>query len=479
MSATYQKSRPFATESFRALQGFVEEATRRSVGGPEAFEDFERGLHKRMMAVEADIVSEHLKRHDVAASEIEVQGERYRRKGTFEKEYHALAGTFTIERSLYCPVSGRGRSVIPVELRSGVIQGAWTPLLARVMVRAVASTTPKEAAELFDEFGGARPSTSSLDRLPKSLSEVWELQREFFEEDLRCKETIPAEAVAVGVCLDGVLVPMKPEEASPEAESDDKPVEGGRGPRGYQEAACGTVSLYDSEGRRLETVRYARAPEHKKKTLKTQLEEELSAILAVRPDLILVCLSDGAEDHWRYLRGLAERVGAADCRMAADLFHVLERVKKALDAYYGEGTVAGRAAFEQLRIYLREQEDGVDQVLRALRYRRDRRRGSRRKTIAQQIKYIENRKKDGLLGYKDLLDAELPVGSGVVEAACKTLATERLKRSGMSWRPDGVQAILTFRSLIQSDRFSRAWEMIARQYRVDVVELDGSRTHAA
>ena len=94
-----------------------------------------------------EIVAQHLKRHDLNAPEIEVHGERYRRKGTFEKEYHGLAGAFTVERSLYCPASGRGRSVVPMELRSGVIEGAWTPLLARVMVRAVASTTPKEASE--------------------------------------------------------------------------------------------------------------------------------------------------------------------------------------------------------------------------------------------------------------------------------------------------------------------------------------------
>ena len=46
----------------------------------------------------------------------------------------------------------------------------------------------------------------------------------------------------------------------------------------------------------------------------------------------------------------------------------------------------------------------------------------------------------------------LPIGSGVVEAACKTLATERMKRSGMRWRQAGGQAILTFRALHQSTR---------------------------
>ena len=62
----------------------------------------------------------------------------------------------------------------------------------------------------------------------------------------------------------------------------------------------------------------------------------------------------------------------------------------------------------------------------------------------------------------------LPIGSGVVEAACKTLVTERLKRSGMRWGPRGGQAILTLRSLVQSRRFDHAWTLLAHSYRTPV-----------
>jgi len=65
------------------------------------------------------------------------------------------------------------------------------------------------------------------------------------------------------------------------------------------------------------------------------------------------------------------------------------------------------------------------------------------------------------------LNAEhLPIGSGVMEASCKTLVTQRLKRWGMVWRQDGQdgQAILTLRGLAQSDRFDRAWKMLAKTY---------------
>ena len=72
------------------------------------------------------------------------------------------------------------------------------------------------------------------------------------------------------------------------------------------------------------------------------------------------------------------------------------------------------------------------------------------------------------MGYAEAAQRGLPIGSGVVEAACRTLATERLKRSGMRWREAGGQAILTLRGWAQSDRFAAAWSLLSMTYRTDV-----------
>ena len=52
-----------------------------------------------------------------------------------------------------------------------------------------------------------------------------------------------------------------------------------------------------------------------------------------------------------------------------------------------------------------------------------------------------------------------------MEAAYKTLATERMKRSGMRWRQAGGQAILTLRALHQIARFERAWKLLSSTYK--------------
>ena len=49
--------------------------------------------------------------------------------------------------------------------------------------------------------------------------------------------------------------------------------------------------------------------------------------------------------------------------------------------------------------------------------------------------------------YATFARGNMPIGSGIVEAACKTLVTQRLKRSGMRWRHIVGQAILTLRAL--------------------------------
>ena len=76
--------------------------------------------------------------------------------------------------------------------------------------------------------------------------------------------------------------------------------------------------------------------------------------------------------------------------------------------------------------------------------------------------HVENQRER--MAYAHYKELGLPIGSGIVEAACKTLGTQRLKRSGMSWN-DGKQPILTIRSLQQSDRWERAWKLIAKEFR--------------
>ena len=65
----------------------------------------------------------------------------------------------------------------------------------------------------------------------------------------------------------------------------------------------------------------------------------------------------------------------------------------------------------------------------------------------------------------------------MVEAACKTLVTQRRKGSGLAWTMAGGPAILTLRSLRQSGRWAHAWPLLAADFRIPV-EIPDTTTEA-
>ena len=462
MSSAYQNGDPLATSALESLRAFV--IAHRARGADCNFEDFERELRKHVSAFEAELVGEQLRLYDVESQEVRIDGAIYRRKARNEAEYCGVSGSFRVERNTFVPRGGR--AVCPMELRAGIVEGHWTPQAARIMAHAVGCAPPREASVFLEELGGMNPSTSSLDRIPKRLSEQWEKRREDFEQELREQEVIPAEATVVAVSIDGVYVPTK---AGYEAKKRRVAEGKAQGPAGFREVECGTVSLYDEEGERLETTRYGRAPQRNKATLKEQVKAELESIVKARPDLRVVAMADGARENWEYFSELAKSLEIKTIEIV-DFFHVSERLKKALDAYHGENSAESKAAFEEFKVLLMEAEDGVARVVRGLTYRRDRSTGWRRKTIESQLKYF--RRYRSRMNYKEFLDEKLPIGTGVIEATCKTLATERLKRSGMSWSIPGIQAVLTIRSLLQSDRWNAGWKLLAEVYRETVEPID-------
>ena len=437
----------------------------------EDFEPIEQELHRLFVAAEREAIGRELSRFDRDVPHIEIDAERYDQVLRCETTYNSAAGPVRVERSLYRHPSG-GRAVCPLELNAGIIERYWTPLAAKQASWAVAHLTPKESEELFERLGNMAPSKSSLDRLPKALSAHWESHRVPFEATLRDDESVPPEAVSIGVSLDGVMAPMKDGNRQGKRERAKAQGKSPSGPAGSQEVGCGTISYYDRDGERLATRRMARMPETHKVTLKSQLTAEVMGALIQRPDLKVVKLADGAADNWSYLSGTL--LFGDEC---LDFYHASEHLSDALAAAYGESTPKYRERFDTLREVLRDDPQGVDKVIRALC--RLRRRYPRRQRIHKAIAYFRQHRHR--MPYARLRAQNLPIGSGVVEAACKTLVTQRLKRSGMRWRRVGGQAILTFRALCQSDRFDRAWSLLAATYKrpvalpQKVITLSGHR----
>jgi hypothetical protein len=447
-----------------AVRQFVKDHRMRWKEGPGGFGEFEKGLHARVMAFERELVADEMRAADLDVEAVTVEGTVYRRVLRAEEEYLTAAGPVRVERTLYKDHTDEAaRAIVPMELRVGIVEGLWTPLAGQQAAWVVSQMVPKLGEELFERMGNMQPSKRTLDRLPKALSARWEPDRRHFEQALREGDVIPAEAVSVAVSLDGVLVPMK--EGNGPAKRAQMAEEGrvAQGPAGYREVGCGTLSFCDAEGEMIAAIRIGRMPEAKKTTLKRTLLADVTAALSARPDLRLVKVADAARDNWTFLgNDLPE---GPEC---VDFFHAAEHLNAALAAAYGDGTTETRRRFEGLRFSLREDGDGVERVIRSLVYLG--KKFPQRSRIAQELKFF--RKNRHRMQYKALADQGLPIGSGVVEAACKTLAAQRMKLSGMRWGHEGGQAILTLRGWTQSaDRFDRAWALLAATYRAEVTTL--------
>ena len=344
---------------------------------PPDLERFERALPEHGMAIERDLLADERSREEVAADEVTVEGVSSRRSLESTQPYLSAAGPITVRRHLSRPAGRRTKSMGPLERRAGIVQGLWTPTAARQGACGMAHVTSRESAMVFEELGGMPPSVSPLDRLPQTLSARFAAHREGWEGDVRARETVPEAAGVLAVSLDGVMAPMAkaaPDQGVQTAQTEPEAPAAGDAPgkRHAREAGCGTVTLYDAEGKRLSTVRYGRRPEEKNATVCAQLDAACQRIVALRPDLQVVKLADGAEEHGRFLDQLDLGLRVAEQAQVApgsitDFSHGADHVQQACEVIWGAGSVDSQAAFARLRTRRKEDAPGVDKLSGRLR----------------------------------------------------------------------------------------------------------------
>ena len=249
-----------------------------------------------------ELVAAALKRADTEAPEVEIDGQRWGNRRVERGEYRSMFGVLPLERSTYQRAGG-GRIAVPLDLRLGIVEGRYTPKMARVLTRAIAVTTEEEGAAFLAELGTAVVSSSTLSRVPRAIAARYETRRSVVEAKIRERDVVPDDAVTAQVALDGVMVPQDGEHARPRGRKTDSPdppryerhygVLGADAPastdghsgRAWHEASVGTIAYFDAEGRHIRTVYLGRMPEPNKATLVGQLNAELDAALGERPAL--------------------------------------------------------------------------------------------------------------------------------------------------------------------------------------------------
>ena len=226
---------------------------------------------------------------------------------------------------------------------------------------------------------------------------------------------------------------------------------------GYRIAMCGTISLYDDEGERLHTIYCAEAPEYGKQTFINRFTGEIQKIKERYPGAVYVGVADGAADNWTFLEPFTSV-------QVLDFYHVSESVADAAEALYpGKKATQQRHAWLKQRLHDLKHKEGAPQKLRKELDRAspgNNRTASLEKLIKART-YFKNHCHQ--MVYPEARARNLPIGSGVTEAACKSLVKQRMCRSGMRWKEQGASMLLTLRALVcTSGQWNSFWAKMNR-----------------
>lgn len=185
---------------------------------------------------------------------------------------------------------------------------------------------------------------------------------------------------------------------------------------------------------------------------------------------MVVVLGDGADWIWRYAPTF---LGVAGVRVVEilDIYHAFEHLGTAANAVFGQGS---KAAEEWLRPLKRSlEEEGPVPILAALGEL-----SPEGEEAAEEVRKAVGyfREHAARMDYPTFIAMKLPIGSGAIESACKTLIEEREKGAGMRWTEEGAQAVATLRALHRSGRWAAFWRGHPQRRRPEVFPRRASTT---
>jgi hypothetical protein len=152
----------------------------------------------------------------------------------------------------------------------------------------------------------------------------------------------------------------------------------------------------------------------------------------------VICLMDGQRSLW-----YRQRESLPKAIPILDLFHAMEYLWEAAYCFEDKGSVeAEKFVHGYLRMLL---EGKVKNVIAMMKRKKQKLAGNRRKTLEKVIRYYTTNLDH--MKYDQYLAAGYPIGSGVIEGACRHLVKDRMERSGMRWTIEGATSVLKLRAI--------------------------------
>lgn len=444
--------------AFRDLQQRILDFLKQPVGSQAVF-DLERQIQSALRemgraGVEWAVNQIEPSHGDQSPPHVEFEAGVYTRiKRKTPQDVATLFGKIRLRRYGYRPTQKTGDATIfPLAEQLGLVAGA-TPALAEraAYYQAEAGATQRRTLQRLKQDHGVAWGVKKLrevtERMAVSLAAVRpEAQVEKLLDLLEtASKSKGGHKPVLSVGRDGVTVPLAVKTGAI-----------------WEVASTGTVTVLDRRGIRVGTVYLGYMPESKQGRLTEELTNLLRALLRrwSGPLPHLCYVTDAGDNETGYYETVLKRMTHPRTGerlkwvRVLDYYHATRRLWAMADALFGSGSSAKMWVKRMKKLLVKP--NGIRRVLDSAAVLRSRCGLKGKSLTAFNTDYNYLRDRTGLMRYAAYKRLGIPRGSGVTEAACKTVYTQRLKLSGMRWKKAGGQTIVDLRVVLLSGVWDEA-----------------------
>ena len=374
------------------------------------------------------LATEHsLSRFDTDGTPIKVEEKKYTTKGQFSKTYQCPFGEFELSRHVYQSNQG-GSTYCPLDNDARILVYS-TPKFVKMIGQKYSQSDSRHVQRDLKENHARIISHTYIQNINDAIGHV---------ASESAWEYIPAvessNVSGVGFSLDGACMLLRKD--------------------GWRQAMVGSISLYDGKGERLHTTYLAQSPEHGKEKFLRQYENEIKATKKRYQGKKYVGVADGAADNWKFLEKHTSI-------QVLDFYHATEYLAKVSNSAFRRKFEA-KDWLKQSCHTLKHEKDGAKILLEEMEKMLNKKITDKKKEeIETAITYFKNHLHQ--MDYSTYLSEKIPIGSGVVEAACKVIVKQRMCNSGMRWSEEGAKNVLILRCFNETDnKWKQFWDKIAK-----------------
>ncbi len=362
------------------------------------------------------------------------------------KEVLTVLAPVRVQRAYYyCAPCADG--VVPKDHELDIVGTGFSPGVRRMMGRVGSKAAFAEGQRDLAELAGILVQTKQVERVAEAIGQQIETLAQQERDRALVGTVVPLRAVPkLYIAIDATGVPVVPHE------TEGRPGKEATGKAKTREAKLGCVftqTRLDAKGRPVrdaDSTTYVGAIETAEAFGPRIYAEAVRRGVAWAAQVIV--LGDGAVWIWR----LADEHFPGALQIV-DLYHAREHLADLGKILYG---TAGPEARAWAAARCKQLDAGEIEALLAVMRRLRPREAPVAEAVRKAIEYFQTNAER--MRYARFRRRGLFVGSGVVEAGCKTIVGQRLKQSGMRWTGRGANAIIALRCADLSGRWEEFWE---------------------